>query len=71
MLSGAAGELAPTDLWPQLWVETERQYQRAKPIVDQFNQQQSRQTWRCHECNEDNDAAFEVCWRCQSIPLVT
>lgn len=68
MLSGAAGELAPIDLWPQLWVETERQYERVQPIINQFNQQQSQSTWHCNSCNEDNEATFEVCWRCQSIP---
>jgi len=63
---GGAGELAPTDIWPELWIKHERDMLRAQAIVDEFESPISNtETWQCQACKEENDMTFEICWQCQ------
>ena len=69
-LSGAAGELPPTEVWPALSVEDERDYGRAKQIVDEeLHRSNNRlkntnQTWICANCGEEIEEQFTDCWKC-------
>jgi len=67
-LSGAAGELPPTEVWPILCVEDERDYGRAKQIVDEeLNRlEETSQHWVCHHCGETIEGQFTDCWKCGS-----
>lgn len=62
--SGAAGDLAPLDTWPELWVVDDTQLDKAKDVIEHLNKQSRGEDWRCNECHELNGAAFEVCWNC-------
>ncbi|MFT5082477.1 MAG: hypothetical protein ACI9Y1_000502 [Lentisphaeria bacterium] len=65
-LAGAAGELAPMDTWPEVWVVNDDHYQRAIALVNSVSDSKNTVEWVCGKCSEKNDAAFEVCWKCQS-----
>lgn len=72
LISGAAGELAPIDLWPELWLKDSQHLDRAMSIVAEFtqahNDPQSMPPWLCKTCGESNDGNFELCWQCQDQP---
>ena len=65
-LSGAAGELPPTEVWPILCVEDERDYDRAKQIVDEelHRLSNTNQHWTCANCGEEIEGQFTDCWKC-------
>lgn len=64
--SGAAGGLAPTDAWLELWVESEREAVQALAIVEEATRAlESGERWVCSQCQEVNESSFEICWRCQ------
>ncbi len=65
-LSGAAGELPPTEVWPILCVEDETDYDRAKQIVDEeLNRlENAGKQWVCQKCGELIDGQFTDCWKC-------
>ncbi|MCV6623683.1 MAG: DUF2007 domain-containing protein [Cellvibrionaceae bacterium] len=66
-LGAGSGEVPHFETWPELWVKDPDDYPKAKAIVDSILAQQAAddgQTWICHECGEENDASFELCWQC-------
>ncbi|MDP5293250.1 DUF2007 domain-containing protein [Oceanimonas sp. CHS3-5] len=65
-LAGALGEL-PMDLAQVTLLVRAPDWQRAREFVQAY-QQQGHQSWRCGQCGEENDASFEICWRCGSGP---
>lgn len=65
--AGGAGELAPTELWPELWVLRRVDEDRAEAIVKAMTAKGEHQQWHCVHCGEDNDSSFEHCWQCQAI----
>jgi hypothetical protein len=66
--SGAMGETSPFDTWLELWVVDDAQYDRACEVLDNALSSPGDAPWRCCQCGEDNDAAFELCWRCGTPP---
>ncbi|WP_096085549.1 DUF2007 domain-containing protein [Agaribacterium haliotis] len=62
--SGAVGELAAIETWPELWVH-EREFDRARHIVEALTAKSERRSWLCQSCSEENDASFDHCWNCQ------
>jgi rubrerythrin len=63
-LYSAAGELPPTETWPELWVEA-ADLDRAQDIIDDAVADKSRlPQWRCRECGESIEGQFSSCWRC-------
>jgi hypothetical protein len=61
--SGGAGDIAPHETWPELWVEND-DFDLASQIIADINTQLE-QYWRCPKCNEQNPQNFEICWQCQ------
>lgn len=59
---GATGELAPHQAWPELWLERERDFERACQLLADSD---NGSAWRCPECGEENGEAFDYCWNCQ------
>lgn len=51
---------------PQVWVEREQDYQRAKQLVAEFDA--LRHTMKpdtyCGKCGEENPGTFDCCWQC-------
>jgi len=64
--SGAAGVLAPLDTWVELWLVNDIDEEQAKQVLAKALKQQDVQDWLCPQCQENNDASFELCWQCQS-----
>lgn len=63
---GAIGEISAFDSWPQLWVLNDTDYEHALTIIKNASGKDHASEWICSNCNESNDASFEVCWKCQN-----
>ena len=63
--SGGSGELAPQDVWPELWLEDERDLGLAQNILAEIaaNEQDD---WYCGQCGESNAGSFDFCWDCEA-----
>ncbi|MCB1740197.1 MAG: DUF2007 domain-containing protein [Gammaproteobacteria bacterium] len=66
LLAGAAGELPPTECWPELWVLDDYQYDKALELVRAYSQapEAAPGPWVCPSCQEQLDGVFTQCWRC-------
>ena len=62
--AGGAGELSPFEVWPELWVVNDADYERATRLIESSLSARNAVPWRCINCSEDNDPAFETCWKC-------
>lgn len=60
-----AGQLPPGEACPELWVVQERDFERARAVVREF-ESAPRVTGsrRCAACEEDSPSNFQVCWSC-------
>jgi hypothetical protein len=66
-LGGIAGEMPLTEIWPELWVINELDYDRAKQLIDAAIVDESPQrSWKCKKCGEENEGQFAACWNCGS-----
>lgn len=63
--SGGSGELAPHDVWPELWLSDERDESLAKSIIEQI-ELQATEEWYCSQCGEKNAGSFDYCWQCEA-----
>ena len=64
--SGVVGEVASHDSWVELWVLNDADYKPACDILNNTFSHVDEAPWQCNQCYEENDAAFELCWNCQS-----
>lgn len=66
LLSGAAGELPPTECWPELWLADGGDFERARELVDAVlaDPPRERPAWHCPACGEHMEGQFESCWHC-------
>jgi len=64
-LSGATGELPPDQLI-SVWIDSDRQYKRARQVVEEFEASQKvvGADRPCHQCNEMLAPQFGKCWKC-------
>ena len=62
--SGAMGELAPIDVWPEIWVLRDRDYDRAKLVIEQLHADLQEADWECGQCGRFSPASFDWCWHC-------
>lgn len=64
-LSGAVGELPP-DQVISIWIDSDRQYDRAREVVKEFeaSQRSGGSDKPCHQCNEMLSPQFGKCWNC-------
>ena len=68
-LLGGAGELPPTECWPELWVVEDGDEARARAIIDDTRQVGGAgEAWRCPVCSEWIEPEFGACWRCAGDP---
>jgi len=63
-LQGGVGELP--HIYPEVWIEDESDWQRARALVRKFERDVTRNKGvvRCPHCHEENPASFEICWQC-------
>ena len=66
-LGGIAGEMPLQEVWPELWILNEMDYDRAKQLIDESIADESPQrSWKCGRCGEQNEGQFAACWNCGS-----
>lgn len=65
-LGSIIGEMPFQEVWPQLWVENDLDYDRALELIDAVNViNESPQTpWLCESCKAENEGQFAACWQC-------
>jgi len=68
-LASAAGELPPTETWPELCVIEDEHLPRAQAIInsDKTLSEKDSQAWQCQKCGESIEGQFTQCWRCGEI----
>lgn len=62
-LSGAAGDLPPDQCLPEIWVQDDAQFDRAKHLLEDIRRTPQR-NWICTACGERVEGGFEQCWNC-------
>lgn len=64
-LTGGAGELPPTAIWPELWVDAE-DYEPARRLIDEVlgTTGPPSAAWVCPGCGERIEGQFAACWNC-------
>jgi len=66
-LGSIVGEMPFIEVWPELWVLNDLDYDRAKQLIDAAISEESPQTsWKCRKCGEENEGQFAACWSCGS-----
>lgn len=64
-LGGIAGEMPLQEVWPELWIYNDLDFDRAKQLIDASIVEESpQQAWRCKKCGETNEGQFAACWNC-------
>src|ERR1051325_8517957 len=65
-LISAAGEIPPTECWPELWVIDDEKAARAKSLLRKTLAPLAsvKKPWRCAGCGEDIEGQFTECWNC-------
>ncbi|KXI27381.1 putative signal transducing protein [Paraglaciecola hydrolytica] len=62
---GGVGELSPFDSLPEVWISDDEWWPKTQQVISEFElQPQQNKDWYCAQCQEQNDANFEVCWQC-------
>jgi hypothetical protein len=68
-LGGAAGELPPTECWPEIWVLEDGDLDAAKRVVsgELAAREAPAAPWRCLRCGQELEGQFGVCWHCGAL----
>jgi hypothetical protein len=71
-LTGAMGELPPTELTVGVLISSDKKAQ-GQAIIDHYiscrkSADDRASDWTCADCGEINHAQFEICWQCQRDP---
>lgn len=61
---GGVGDLPAFDTWPELWLEDEGRLAEAREIIAGVFEGGEGSAWFCRGCQERNQAAFRICWKC-------
>jgi len=62
--SSLAGELPIDSSLPQVWVDDDRDADRAREVIEAFVRSPSGPPVKCPKCGEENPSSFELCWSC-------
>src|SRR5699024_9973439 len=63
-LWGGMGQL-PVDLYPSVWVDDGRDYDRACSLIQRFESGAlGGRPWSCPHCGERLAGQFDTCWKC-------
>ena len=65
-LGSIMGEMPFPDVWPQIWVINDLDYDRAKQLIDKdiAATESPSEPWKCGKCGEENEGQFAACWNC-------
>lgn len=62
---GGSGDLSFLSTWLEAWVVNDEDYDMAMEIIRISLSNNNTKDWVCDNCNETNDASFDLCWNCQ------
>ena len=63
--SSIVGEVPPDIGQPQVWLERERDCERATVLLSRIEADaRATETRRCAACGEESPATFDLCWKC-------
>lgn len=64
--AGGAGDIAPIETWPEVWLDNEENFEEALNYLETniLKQMSSGLDWICNKCGETNGSSFEFCWNC-------
>ncbi len=64
-MQGIVGDVPPDVAQPQVWLDDDRDLERARAVLREYEAEQKREgTTVCRHCQEENPATFDLCWRC-------
>lgn len=64
-LGSIVGEMPFQEVWPQLWVRNDLDYDRAVQLIDRAVTDESpAASWKCANCDAENEGQFAACWSC-------
>ena len=65
-LGSVIGEIPFPETWPELWVRSDLDLDRAKQLIDSTTvlAESDGSPWRCPNCKEENEPQFGACWNC-------
>lgn len=67
-LGSIVGEMPFQEVWPELWIRDDLDYDRAKQLIDTQTvaEESPGRPWRCAKCGAENEAQFGACWSCST-----
>ena len=66
-LGSIMGEMPFPEVWPQLWVKNDLEFDRARQLLEEHSAVESpSEAWRCRKCGEENEGQFAACWNCNT-----
>jgi len=70
-LGSIVGDMPFQEVWPQLWVKNDLDYDRAKQLLDAANivDESPTASWKCKQCGSENEGQFAACWNCETEQL--
>ncbi|HEY5643979.1 MAG TPA: DUF2007 domain-containing protein [Woeseiaceae bacterium] len=63
-LGSILGEMPFVEVWPELWIVNDLDFDRAKQLVESIETESETTPWTCARCGEVNEGQFAVCWNC-------
>lgn len=64
-LAGIVGEMPFQEVWPELWVKNDLDYDRALQLITGAHTEESpTRPWSCKHCGTENEGQFAACWSC-------
>ena len=64
--SSLAGEVPFAEVFPELWVINNDDFQKAKELLDKWDNASPTEAtaWTCRKCGEQHTGEFTTCWKC-------
>ncbi len=64
--TGLAGEIPFTEVFPELWVVQDEEYDRARRLLGDglVALSSNQEGWICPGCDECHESQFATCWKC-------
>lgn len=67
-LGAIVGEMPFEEVWPELWVQNDLDYDRALQLIDSESlaSESPSSPWKCTKCGTENEGQFSACWNCSA-----
>ena len=64
-LGSIVGEIPFVEVWPELWIINDLDFDRAQQLIDAaITDESPKAKWKCRKCGEENEGQFAACWNC-------